>query len=311
MSLWQTKKWWEMLELSRQVDKLFYIDDFLIEKRKVAMWEYGFFILWVDKKIENKTIEKIIDLAKKQKVLFVQIETLDYKTPLSNSLPKGERIATKKINNKNFINWYYKKFITPYTALIDLEKTTDEMLANMKPKWRYNIRLSEKKWVVAKVYQKTEKNIKSFYYLMKETTSRDWFFWNNLEYYKTFLKTLDNSKLILAEIDGKIIAWGIFIFDKQVSIYYYWASTSEKKYRNLMAPYAVQWEAIKYAKKYPSKLYDFLWIASPDEKNSSLAWVTDFKLKLTKETKKVSESFIFINKKFKYKIIQFLRRLKK
>jgi lipid II:glycine glycyltransferase (peptidoglycan interpeptide bridge formation enzyme) len=38
-----------------------------------------------------------------------------------------------------------------------------------------------------------------------------------------------------------------------------------------MAPYAVQWEAINYAKKYPSKLYDFLGIASPDEKNSSLA----------------------------------------
>jgi lipid II:glycine glycyltransferase (peptidoglycan interpeptide bridge formation enzyme) len=38
-----------------------------------------------------------------------------------------------------------------------------------------------------------------------------------------------------------------------------------------MAPYVVQWEAINYAKKYPSKLYDFLGIASADEKNSPLA----------------------------------------
>jgi hypothetical protein len=42
-----------------------------------------------------------------------------------------------------------------------------------------------------------------------------------LEYYKTFLKTIDNSKLILAEFEGKIIAGGIFVFDKELSIYYY------------------------------------------------------------------------------------------
>jgi lipid II:glycine glycyltransferase (peptidoglycan interpeptide bridge formation enzyme) len=40
---------------------------------------------------------------------------------------------------------YYKKFITPYTAVINLEKSEEEILARMKPKGRYNIRLSEKK----------------------------------------------------------------------------------------------------------------------------------------------------------------------
>ena len=291
-----------MLKDSRQVDKIFYIWDLQIEKRKVALWEYWFFIIWLDKKIDKLTSEKIINLAKKEKVLFVQVENLDY-----------ENIEENKnfIENKNFKKWYYKKFITPYTALINLELDEEEILANMKPKWRYNIRLTEKKWVVAKIYNKTDKNIKIFYDLMKQTTSRDNFFWNSLEYYKTFLKKIDNSKLILAEYEWEIIAWWIFIFDKNLSINYYWASTSEKKYRNLMAPYRVQWEAIKYAKNYPSKIYDFLWIASPEEKNSPLAWVTDFKLKLTKNSKKVSDSYIFINKKFKYKIIEFLRKLKK
>ena len=32
-----------------------------------------------------------------------------------------------------------------------------------------------------------------------------------------------------------------------------------------------------------SKIYDFLWVATPWEKNSVLSWVTDFKLKLTPE----------------------------
>jgi hypothetical protein len=41
---------------------------------------------------------------------------------------------------------------------------------------------------------------------MLETTSRDNFFGNSLEYYETFLKSLDNSKLILARKDQIVIA---------------------------------------------------------------------------------------------------------
>ena len=158
--------------------------------------------------------------------------------------------------------------------------------------------------------KKTDEKIKEYYNLMMETTSRDWFSWNTLNYYKTFLNSLDNSKLLLAYLDDKVIAWWIFTFDKELSIYYYWASTSNKKYRNLMAPYLLQWTAILEAKKIWSKIYDFLWIAWPEEKNSPLAWVTDFKLKLSPEIKKVSESYIFINKKFKYYLIKFLKKLK-
>jgi lipid II:glycine glycyltransferase (peptidoglycan interpeptide bridge formation enzyme) len=125
------------------------------------------------------------------------------------------------------------------------------------------------------------------------------------------LNDLDNSKLILAKKDWVVIAWGIFTFDSEVSIYYYWASTSQKEYRNLMAPYLVQWTAIKYARSIWSKIYDFLWVSDPKEKNSPLAWVTDFKKKLTKDIIKVSDSYIYINKKIKYFIINTLRKLKR
>jgi lipid II:glycine glycyltransferase (peptidoglycan interpeptide bridge formation enzyme) len=52
------------------------------------------------------------------------------------------------LSSDNFKFWkidYYKKFITPYTALIDLEKTEEDILADMKPKGRYNIKLAKKK----------------------------------------------------------------------------------------------------------------------------------------------------------------------
>jgi lipid II:glycine glycyltransferase (peptidoglycan interpeptide bridge formation enzyme) len=145
---------------------------------------------------------------------------------------------------------------------------------------------------------------------MQETTSRDKFSWNTLEYYSIFLNTLKSSKLLLAYCEEKVIAWWIFIFDNNVSIYYYGASTSDKKYRNLMAPYLLQWEAIKIARNNWSKIYDFLWIAKQWEKNSSLIWVTNFKLKLTKDTREVSTSYIYINKKIKYFLIDVLRKIK-
>lgn len=298
MSIWQTKKWWEMLIKSNQAESIFEIDDIFIEKRKVAMWEYWLFILWIENEISKKNIEKLIKLCKKENALFLQIETLSYWT---------------KINFKfsNFKSWYYKKFITPYTAIIDLSKSEEDILSAMKPKGRYNIKVARKNEVEVRDVEKTDENIKLYYDLMMDTTSRDWFAWNSLDYYKTFLNRLKNSKLLLVYKDTKVIAWWIFTFDNDSSIYYYWASTSDKKYRNLMAPYLLQWTAIKIAKQKWSKIYDFLWVATPWEKNSPLAWVTDFKMKLSKDIREVSTSYLFINKKIKYFFINILRKIKK
>ena len=192
-----------------------------------------------------------------------------------------------------------------------MTKSEEEILAEMKQKWRYNIRLAEKKWVKIMEAEKTEKNIKTFYDLMMETTSRDNFFWNTFDYYKIFLEELDFSKLLFADYEGKIISAWIFTYFWKEAIYYYWASTSDKNFRNLMAPYLLQWEAIKIWKWLWCEIYDFLWIASPDDENSPLLWVTDFKLKFTKDSKNVSTSFIYKHKKFKYFLIEFLRKFKK
>ena len=84
---------------------------------------------------------------------------------------------------------------------------------------------------------------------MLETTSRDGFSGNTISYYERFLEIIPNSKLIFTKKDEEILSAGIFIFDTDVSIYYYGASTSKKELRNLMAPYLMQWFAIEEAKK--------------------------------------------------------------
>jgi len=290
-----------MLLQSWQVENIFNIEGIQIEKRSIGLKQYWFFVLGISLSqiSDKKILDQIKNLAKKEKVLFIQIETLNY---------KEETNIYSEVFKENI--WYYKKFITPFTAIIDLEKSEDEILANMKPKWRYNIKLARKKEVEVKIVEKTKENIEEYYKLMLETTSRDNFSWNKLDYYLTFLYKIDNSELILAYKDWIVIAGWIFVFDKNVSIYYYWASTSKKEYRNLMAPYLVQWEAISRAKSINSKIFDFLWVADPKSKNDPLGWVTSFKKKLTPDIIKVSESYIFINNKLKYKLFKIIRKIK-
>ncbi len=296
MSIWQTPYWKNLLLESNQAQHVFEVEWIFIEKRSIWLWKYWLFALWVE---ENQEIneERIIELCKKENALFAQIETFSVEKNFFPTL-------------KYFQKWCYKKFITPYTALIEVSKTEEEILANMKPKWRYNIHLATKKWVEVFEGEKTQKNIKIFFDLMIETTSRDRFSGNTLEYYKNFLEIIPESALIFTKFEWKILSAWIFIFDREISIYYYWASTSDKKYRNLMAPYLMQWFAIKKAKETGSKYYDFLWVASPWELNSPLAWVTDFKLKFTPDVKKVSESYLFINKKISYFLFLILKKIK-
>jgi len=298
MSFWQEKNRWNMLIKSKQADKIFEVDNLQIEKRSIGFGQYGLFVLWIEREKSTIVDKKLIDLCRQEKSLFIQIETYDIVD------------SRQVIVDKNYKVWYYKKFITPYTAIIDLSKTEEIILSEMKPKWRYNIKLAEKKEIKVIEVDKSLDNVKIFYDLMMETTSRDWFSWNKLEYYKTFLDTILTSSLLIAYKDDKPIASGIFIFDNEVSIYYYWASTNDREYRNLMAPYLLQWTAIKKAKSIWSKYYDFLWIATPWDGDSSLAWVTDFKLKLTKDVVNVSESYIWVRNMWLYKWICFLRKMK-
>lgn len=299
MSIWQTKSWQEMLLKSKQIEKIIEIDNIFIEKRSIWLWQFWLFVLWIDTlSINNDFLNKVKSLCEIEKSLFIQFENIDYTSNLYVELTW-------------FTNNYYKKFITPFTAIIDLNLSEDHILSMMKPKWRYNIKLAEKKWVIVKEVEKTKENVEIFYNLMLETTSRDNFNWNSLDYYISFLNNIKDSKLFIAFFEDKPISAGIFTYVWNEAIYYYWASTSDNNYRNLMSPYLLQWTAICKAKELWLKIYDFLWVATPWEENSHLQWVTDFKSKFTSNIIKVSDSYIFINNKIKYNLLQIIRKIKR
>lgn len=168
----------------------------------------------------------------------------------------------------------------PDTTILDLTQSEEEILANMHSKWRYNIRLSEKKGVKIHKYDGSVLNLSEkvdiFYRLTQETVLRDGNSCHSKEYYLDLLKfsaqNISEGKdvplvnLYIAEHENDEIGAIITLFSKDEAVYLYGASSNLK--RNLMPNYLLQWTAIKDAKNYGSKTYDFYGI-SPEGKNQN------------------------------------------
>jgi lipid II:glycine glycyltransferase (peptidoglycan interpeptide bridge formation enzyme) len=86
-----------------------------------------------------------------------------------------EPLSELKYEPRGWKNSAFKKFIEPYTTIIDLTQAEDEILASMKPKGRYNIKVAEKSEVTTIWKKCTIENIKAFHGLLTETTKRDQF----------------------------------------------------------------------------------------------------------------------------------------
>lgn len=153
----------------------------------------------------------------------------------------------------------------PRTAIIDIKGTEEEILARMKQKTRYNIRLAEKKRVTVRAWD----DIEAFHKMMLVTGERDKFGVHSLEYYRRAYELLhpqQMGELLLAEFEGKSLA-ALFVARNGNRAYYlYGASTDEE--RNRMPTYLLQWEAMKWAKACGCEEYD-LW-GVPDEGEATL-----------------------------------------
>ena len=153
----------------------------------------------------------------------------------------------------------------PRTIIIDIKGNEEEILARMKQKTRYNIRLAEKKGVIVRAWA----DIESFHKMMLITGGRDGFGVHSLEYYQRaydLLHPKQMGELLVTEYEGKPLA-ALFVARNGNRAYYlYGASTDEE--RNRMPTYMLQWEAMKWARACGCEEYD-LW-GVPDEHEGTL-----------------------------------------
>ena len=171
----------------------------------------------------------------------------------------------------------------PDTVLVDLTKPMESIMEEMKPKWRYNIRLALKKGVI--VRRAGAEGIPVFYDLLKKTARRDGIAIHGIDYYESlFMEYRPASgspvpipvvSLYLAEHEGDVLAGIVTLFRGNDAVYLYGASSDVK--RNLMAPYALQAKAMEDAKASGCTEYDLFGIPPGEDPSHPMAGLYRFK----------------------------------
>ena len=147
--------------------------------------------------------------------------------------------------------------VQPRTVMVlDLDPDLDKILEGFKSKWRYNIRLAERKGV--EIREGGEADIARFHDLVVETAERDEFSVRGRGYFESLWKHLSPSgmlKLFLAEYSGHLLA-GIMLFCMGPRVVYTYGASSNE-HRNVMPNHLIQWHAIRWSKENGYGIYDF------------------------------------------------------
>lgn len=155
----------------------------------------------------------------------------------------------------------------PNTMISDLRLGADGLLATMKPKTRYNIRLAERRGVVVRAGD--ERDLGTFFQLYRATAARGRFAARTWPYYADAWTTLlgtGRAALLLAERDGSALAGSLSVAFGSTAWYLYGASGDEG--RDHMPSYLAQWESLLWAMSVGCLTYDW-WGAPtrPDERD--------------------------------------------
>ena len=237
---------------------------------------------WTNASLQDRVLNDLESLAKKQGAIFLK---MDPDVVLGTGIPNSEDDALDNsgqavMSELKRRGWGYSSDQIQFknTVLVDLNRSEEEILARMKQKTRYNIRLAVRKNVSVRVG--TQDDLPMLYKMYAETSVRDGFVIRDEGYYKTVWQlfmtggqpSIENRKSsmplaepLIAEIGREPVA-AIFVFYFAGRAYYVYGM-SRAAHREKMPAYLLQWEALKRAKAEGCNFYD-LW-GAPDVFNES------------------------------------------
>lgn len=211
---------------------------------KIAYIPKGPPINWADLSVVRPALTQLKRIAAHGSTVFLKIEpdTLDDPAVVQQFLTAGFRPG-RPVQPVN-------------TIIVDISASEETILAAMKPKTRYNIRLAQRKGITVRVGSLSDLAV--FYDLSQVTAQRDGFAIHPLAYYQAACNqfSADQRALLLAEYEGQPLA-GLMVFTWEDRAYYLYGA-SNNEHREKMPTYLLQWEAIKWAKARGCRSYD-LW----------------------------------------------------
>jgi lipid II:glycine glycyltransferase (peptidoglycan interpeptide bridge formation enzyme) len=233
---------------------------------------------WADAALRLRVLDDLRAFAKRLSAIFIKI---DPDVALGTGVPGTDdaieyTVGTDVRSELEQRGWKFSQDQIQFrnTVLIDLTPSENEMLARMKQKTRYNIRLAQKKSVTTRAG--TVDDLPLLFRLYAETSLRDGFLIREEGYYQTVWRGFMGvppsatslqpfTEPLIAEVDGEPVgAVSIFYFAGQ-AIYLF--GMSRENHREKMPNYLLQWEGMRRAKALGCKIYN-LW-GAPDEFNES------------------------------------------
>lgn len=220
----------------------------------------GPIIDWQNTDLVQTFLEEVKRIAVEEKCAFIrvrpQLESNDFSKSLFKKL--GFRFAPMHLHAE-------------LTNQLDITKSKEELMTNMRKATRYEIRQALKLGIKTKESKET-KDIKEFYSLQLETAKRQGFVPFSQKFlsaqFEVFAK--DNQAILYsASYEKKLLAMAFVIFYGKEAVYHYGASTPEG--RNYPGAYLIQWQAIQEAKKRDILRYNFWGVANGNHRFAHLS----------------------------------------
>ncbi len=218
---------------------------------------------WNDHDLARTMLRRIEHIAKEEKCVFVRLR------------PQLKNLEFDKIAGLN-LRPAPMHLHAEHTVMLDLTKTEEELLKDMRRQTRYEVRRAAK--LGMKVMSGHDKRLfEEFQRVQAETAARQHFIPPDL---KTLLAEHeafgDRARIYVAlTADDQPVAYGLFLICGQEADYFEAASTELN--HKLPGAYALQWQVIKDLRSEGIKRYNLWGIAPHGQKNHRYAGVTTFK----------------------------------
>ncbi len=165
------------------------------------------------------------------------------------------------------------------TRCIDLRPCESAILAQMKPKGRYNIGVARRHGVSV-VEDTSEKGLADFQSIYEETAARQGMQAKPADYFQTLVSLFSPSNhgsIFFAEYQGVRLATALVVYFGRRATYFFGGSRTLN--RQVMAPYLMHFEVMRKAKALGHEWYDLWGIAPANEPNHPWLNFTAFKAK--------------------------------
>lgn len=197
-----------------------------------------------DFELTKHVIDQLHQVARKNGVRYLAVQPPNNGEALARQLPSwGFQPSSREL--------------TPTaTILLDLSKDLNEILAQMRRKTRYNIRLGQRKGVV--VREGTEDDLTTFYRLLSATGQRRQFSSPPEAYFSNMWRIFQPRgyiKMFLAEYDGEAVSTLLAIsFGNTVTL---WRGGWSGRHDSCRPNEVIHWAAISWAKAQGYRFCDF------------------------------------------------------